>query len=313
MVQNAYTIYRQEAGKKDETFFRMTALSVAAHCVVIVVIVLVSNIGWSRPLPMEVIPVDLVNLPVGEGSAPGEVKEKPATAPKPDRLAAPEPPAPPPSKKAKPVKAEAPKPAPKEVAEPEAEPEPAESTVLPNPEAAPPLPKAKKSAKKTSYNAEKALHEVIRDIEKNVDAEQPDTVKGAIADMRRRLGAGETAAVETGVKSDGGGYGGAGGLGKTPSLQVMQLYNIQLQMHVHKNWSCPDQFIGTGEKPSARMMLTITRDGGIRDSMFDQRSGNPYFDDSVRRAVEKANPVPPIPKDWEGDTYTVVINFTPPT
>ncbi|MCL4684777.1 cell envelope integrity protein TolA [Myxococcota bacterium] len=76
--------------------------------------------------------------------------------------------------------------------------------------------------------------------------------------------------------------------------------------HVEQAWIMPPGF----EREPLRTVVRVRLDAGGRvlgEPRVQQRSGNPWFDESVVRAIEKANPLPPPPDagDWP-------FEFTPP-
>jgi TonB family protein len=58
--------------------------------------------------------------------------------------------------------------------------------------------------------------------------------------------------------------------------------------------------------------IRIAEDGEIEQSWIEERSGNEYYDQSALRAIRKANPLPPLPKDLRGKPLEVGINFRYP-
>ncbi len=76
--------------------------------------------------------------------------------------------------------------------------------------------------------------------------------------------------------------------------------------HVEQAWIMPPGF----EREPLRTVVRVRLDAGGRvlgEPRVQQRSGNPWFDESVVRAIQKANPLPPPPDagDWP-------FEFTPP-
>jgi TonB family protein len=55
--------------------------------------------------------------------------------------------------------------------------------------------------------------------------------------------------------------------------------------------------------------ITIRSDGRIVNIQFEKRSGNAEFDRSVMRAVQKANPLPPLPPGIKEPLLTLGIRF----
>ncbi len=78
------------------------------------------------------------------------------------------------------------------------------------------------------------------------------------------------------------------------ALIATYLYNVEKQ--ISKNWACSKQLAGGRTDLEVVMLFKIMPDGEIRDLMYETRSGNAYFDKSIKNAIFKSNPVSPHPK-----------------
>lgn len=86
-----------------------------------------------------------------------------------------------------------------------------------------------------------------------------------------------------------GGRGMGGGMLASPEFIA---YLNLLKSHVHKGWRWYDR----SSRYRTRVYFRILRDGAIRDIRMIDSSGSREFDDSVLRALAKADPVPPPPE-----------------
>jgi len=59
------------------------------------------------------------------------------------------------------------------------------------------------------------------------------------------------------------------------------------------------------------IIIVIERDGKIQKSWFEKKSGNTLYDQSAMRAIKKADPLPPIPKEFSDNTFEFGIHFYP--
>ena len=59
------------------------------------------------------------------------------------------------------------------------------------------------------------------------------------------------------------------------------------------------------------IIIVIERDGKIQKSWFEKRSGNTLYDQSAMRAIKKAGPLPPIPKEFSDNIFEIGIRFYP--
>jgi len=63
-------------------------------------------------------------------------------------------------------------------------------------------------------------------------------------------------------------------------------------------WILPPGFLA--QSLEAELEVRLSASGDVRDARVIRRSGNPWYDESVVRAIEKASPLPPPPEagDW---------------
>ena len=63
------------------------------------------------------------------------------------------------------------------------------------------------------------------------------------------------------------------------------------------------------QKLEVRILLKILKNGEIRDIIYETRSDNRYLDESAKKAIKKANPLPPLPAGMH--SYDLLIGFSP--
>ena len=96
----------------------------------------------------------------------------------------------------------------------------------------------------------------------------------------------------------------------TADLRFKIYYTI-IWGKIREGWILPEGLMGERNDLEAIMTFRITKDGKIKDIQFEKTSGNLYFDRSVRRAVEKADPLPPVPEEYKQDYLDVGVRFHP--
>ena len=69
---------------------------------------------------------------------------------------------------------------------------------------------------------------------------------------------------------------------------------------IKSQWAIPSSILPK-QNIEAVIHVRIMRNGGLTAISIEKRSGNTIFDNSALRAVEKSNPLPPLP-DWIGDS-----------
>ena len=91
--------------------------------------------------------------------------------------------------------------------------------------------------------------------------------------------------------------GGQAGGGGTLAPYAKVAYQNELQEHVKAGW----RWMVRTERLRTLVRVKIEASGNIADVKIEQSSGSSNFDDSVVRAVRKASPVPPPPKEFYSD------------
>jgi colicin import membrane protein len=148
-----------------------------------------------------------------------------------------------------------------------------------------------KIQKKVEAEKRNPLQEALSRIEKNVETEQQDHVGEAISGIENR------------VKNAG---------GSTPLGSGMGNWRYQMEVRdwVKNNWSYPALLSVQNEKDlEAVFVLTVKSDGKILRSRFEKKSANPLFDQSVLKAIERSDPLPPFPPGYHKSQDELEITF----
>ena len=106
-----------------------------------------------------------------------------------------------------------------------------------------------------------------------------------------------------GLPGPGPGYGGG-----IPGGTAMQIYQMQVESLVKSNWHYPVA-VDSQKDREAVVLLMVQRNGAILSSRFDRKSQNALFDESVLKAVERSNPLPPFPESFRRNHEELVIRF----
>ena len=96
----------------------------------------------------------------------------------------------------------------------------------------------------------------------------------------------------------------------TIELRIKVYYTI-IWGKIRESWILPGGLVKNQEGLEAIISFKILRDGKIEDIRFEKFSGNSYFDKSVLRAVEKADPLPPLPREFKEEYLDVGVRFHP--
>ncbi|SMC18080.1 TonB C terminal [Desulfacinum hydrothermale DSM 13146] len=89
-----------------------------------------------------------------------------------------------------------------------------------------------------------------------------------------------------------------------------RLYYTEVWNAIRSQWALPRSLLQS-RKLEAVVVIVVRRDGTIEDIRFEKRSGNALFDDSVLRAIQKANPLPKFPDIYSPPRDEIGIRFRP--
>jgi colicin import membrane protein len=112
-----------------------------------------------------------------------------------------------------------------------------------------------------------------------------------------------------GARAAAGGGGGAQGTVRlSPELRD---YFRRLEERVRSSWVLPGAMVRDASKLVVELRIVIEKDGRVSEERIERGSGNLYFDDSVRRAIRKASPLPVPPEQLRGgeDHYEIGFRF----
>ncbi|MCX8044897.1 MAG: TonB C-terminal domain-containing protein [Desulfobacterota bacterium] len=104
-----------------------------------------------------------------------------------------------------------------------------------------------------------------------------------------------------------GGSGGGGG-GGTADLKFSRYYQA-IWERIQQAWVLPP--LERKGALEAIVVITVQRDGRILGFEFEKKSGDENLDNSVVRAIKKADPLPPFPPDMRESVLEVGIRFIP--
>ena len=156
---------------------------------------------------------------------------------------------------------------------------------------------------------------------------ESDAVRGAVEERRSEAAAraavrsvGERVAhrieappsARPGARGAAGGGGVGGGAQGTVRLSPeLRDYFRRLEESVRSKWILPGSLVRDAAKLEVEMRIVIEKDGRVSEERIERGSGNLYFDDSVRRAIRKASPLPVPPEQLRGgeDHYEVGFRF----
>jgi colicin import membrane protein len=80
---------------------------------------------------------------------------------------------------------------------------------------------------------------------------------------------------------------------------------------IKESWTLPENLLKETVDLEATIIIIIERDGKIRRMWFEKKSNNALYDQMAMRAIMKAEPLPPIPKELSDSSLEIGINFLP--
>jgi colicin import membrane protein len=178
------------------------------------------------------------------------------------------------------------------------------------------IPEAPKREEKPVVIAKKTLDKPVPPVEKPKVAPS-DLIDKAISKIESRVKTEEhldraLAKLESKAgesKEDSGPAAGGGLLGVgQPGGTAMQIYKAEVESLIKSNWHYPVA-MDNHKDLEAIVVLMVKSDGTIMKSRFDRRSQNVLFDESVLKAIERSNPLPPFPESYRKSHEEFEINF----
>ncbi len=106
---------------------------------------------------------------------------------------------------------------------------------------------------------------------------------------------------------------GSGGSPWGSSLAESKLndYYSLIWAKIKEEWTLPENLPKEKTDLEAIIVVIIEKSGKVQKSWFEKKSGNTLYDQMAMRAIRKAEPLPPIPKELGDDTLEIGIRFHP--
>lgn len=153
-----------------------------------------------------------------------------------------------------------------------------------------------KKAEKPKLSPTKLIEQAVSKVEKKVNDTRKDHVEQAITKLETRF-KGEAAEDLTGDGAE---------LGIT-----VRMYLIEVEEWIKGNWAYPVALAGPDSRKDleAIVVIRVKSNGTILKSWFMKRSSNVIFDQSVQKAVDRSDPIPPFPEGYRKSYDEIEINF----
>ena len=181
-----------------------------------------------------------------------------------------------------------------------------------NPEEEKPVVIAKRTIKDTksltkeqTVSPTKMINEAISKIEKRVQSETDESahVDEAISKLENKIGAGEDQSGSGPQDERSGNPMGSAGTGIT-----LRIYQMEVETWIKSHWAYPVA-IERSKNLEAVVVVMVKRDGSITKTLFKKRSSDNIFDQSVSKAIERSDPLPPFPEGYLKSYEEIEITF----
>jgi len=98
----------------------------------------------------------------------------------------------------------------------------------------------------------------------------------------------------------------------SPSMESkLNEYYSMIWAKIKEAWTIPENLLKEMVDLETIIVIIIEGDGKIQKSWFEKKSGNALYDHMAMRAIKKAEPLPPIPKEFNEKTLEIGIRFFP--
>ena len=92
---------------------------------------------------------------------------------------------------------------------------------------------------------------------------------------------------------------------------LLDAYYTMIWAKIKAEWTIPENLPKGGADLETVIVVIIERNGKIQKAWFEKKSGNSLYDQMAMRAIKKAEPLPPIPREFSDNTFEVGIRFLP--
>jgi TonB family protein len=99
----------------------------------------------------------------------------------------------------------------------------------------------------------------------------------------------------------------------SPSMESkLNEYYSMTWAKIKEAWTIPKNLLKEMvDLETVIVIIIVDKDGRVQKSWFEKKSGNALYDQSAMRAIKKAEPLPPIPKEFNEKTLEIGIRFFP--
>ncbi|MCP3898311.1 MAG: TonB family protein [Desulfobacteraceae bacterium] len=169
--------------------------------------------------------------------------------------------------------------------------------------------KKEESVKEKKPSQAEMIEAAKKDIKEKVEEQEDNKIKDILSELRDKViekemedDYEEEEIPQTGFK----------GWGKSNVAE--SVYNSLLMASVQDNYVITARLAQLGRKNkdiNVLVMIKILSNGNLGDIWIETKSGNDFLDKSALRAIKKAAPFPPLPKEFQRSSYEIGLLFSP--
>jgi len=152
------------------------------------------------------------------------------------------------------------------------------------------------------------LEAAKEEIKENVEDQEQEKIKDILSELREKVVEQEMQddyeVEETQVT----------GYKAWKNISAQSIYNSVFSTMIQKNWVFNENLAQLDENDktiNVLVMIRILENGDLGDIWIETKSGNDFLDKSAIRAIKKAAPFPPLPKEFQRQSYEVGLLFSP--
>jgi colicin import membrane protein/protein TonB len=134
--------------------------------------------------------------------------------------------------------------------------------------------------------------------------------QGAVASGSRTGTGSGTGTGPAGSPTGGSPWGSSSGGSSALESRLSDYYD-SIWEKIKKEWTLPENLPKGRTTLEATIVIVIDREGKVQKSWFERKSGNTLFDQRAMRAIKKAEPFPPIPREFSDNTLEMGFRFHP--
>jgi colicin import membrane protein len=156
------------------------------------------------------------------------------------------------------------------------------------------------------------IETALAKLEKKVKAEGSEHLNQAISDLEKKNKSEESHLGDalTRLQDKATGIGSKNRTSGVSQIEgvALQIYRGQITSQIYGNWSYPAA-MSSKKSLEAIVTLKIKEDGTILESAFKKKSNDSIFDQSVLKAIEKSNPLLPLPEGYGRSYEEIEVTF----